>query len=75
MAPFHAMAELKQTAQSKELNGTNINTKKGPLNRQTGLPLHILFFNCQNDHCLDATINFDHVLLPPAVLKSANHSL
>ena len=43
MAPFHAMAELKQNSAGKGLNVTNINTKAGPPNRQNGLTLHSLF--------------------------------
>ena len=33
IAPFHAMAELKQIVQEKNLNVTNINTKAGRPNR------------------------------------------
>ena len=39
MVFFHSMAELKQTAQAKNLNATNINIKSGPPNRQISLPL------------------------------------
>ena len=47
MAPFHAMAELKQNSVGKDFNVTNINTKAGPTNRQIGLPLKAHFFNCK----------------------------
>ena len=40
MAPFYAMAELKQNSAGKDFNVTNINTKTGPPNRQIGLPLN-----------------------------------
>ena len=69
MAPFHAMAELNQTAQQKNLNITNINTKGGPSNRQICLTLPNYFFNCQNNHHLGAAINFDYVSLPSTALE------
>ena len=40
MAPFHAMAELKQNSAGKDLNVTNINTKAGLSSRQIDLPLN-----------------------------------
>ena len=43
MAPFHAIAELKQNSVGKYLNVTNIKTKAGQPNRQIGLPLNISF--------------------------------
>ena len=43
MAPFHAMAELKQNSAGKDVNVTNKSTKAGPLNRQISLPLSSSF--------------------------------
>ena len=43
MAPFHAVAKLKQNSASKDLNVTNINTKAGTPNWQIGLPLNSPF--------------------------------
>ena len=43
MAPFHAMAKLKQNSAGKDLNVTNINTKVGPSNRQIVLPPYSSF--------------------------------
>ena len=40
MAPFHAMAELKQNSAGKDLNVTNINTKAELSSRQIDLPLN-----------------------------------
>ena len=59
MAPFRAMAELKQNSASKDVNVTKKNTKAGPPNRQI-----VHFFNCQNDHYLGNTNNFDNVSCP-----------
>ena len=49
MAPFHAVAELKQTGQAKILMSQILIRKQGhqiglPLHRQIGLPLNSLFF-------------------------------
>ena len=50
MAPFHAVAELKQNGAGKDVNVTNKSTKEGPPNRQIGLPLNSsiqdLFISC-----------------------------
>ena len=35
MAPFHAMAELKENSAGKDVNVTNKSTKAGPPNRPT----------------------------------------
>ena len=43
MEPFQAMAELKQNSADQDVNVTNMNTKVGPPNRQTGLPLNSSF--------------------------------
>ena len=43
MAPFHAMAELKENSASEDINVTNKSTKAGPPNRQIGLPLNSSF--------------------------------
>ena len=43
MAPFHAMAELKENSSGKDVNVTNINTKVRPPNRQIGLPVDSSF--------------------------------
>ena len=64
MAPFHAMAELKENSAGKDINVTNKNTKAWPPNRQIGLPLNNSFLYCQNDHYLGITTNFDDVSSP-----------
>ena len=43
MAPFHAMAELKQNSAGKDVNATNIITKTGRPNLQICLPLNSSF--------------------------------
>ena len=43
MAPFHAMAELKENSVGKDVNVTNKSTKAGSPNRQIGLPLNSSF--------------------------------
>ena len=43
MAPFHAVAELKENSADKDVNVTNKSTKVGPPNCQTGLPLNSSF--------------------------------
>ena len=43
MAPFHAIAELKENSAGKDVNVTNKSTKAGPPNRQIGLPLNSSF--------------------------------
>ena len=65
MAPFHAMAELKQKRAVKELNVSNVNTKGSPLNRQKSQTENSSIFNGQNDHYLCTAINFDYVSPPP----------
>ena len=43
MAPFHAMADLKQNSAGKDINVTNKDTKAESPNRQIGLPLDSSF--------------------------------
>ena len=43
IASFPAMTELKQTAQLKNYNVTNIIIKGGPSNHQIGVTIHTLF--------------------------------
>ena len=75
--PFSCNGRIRANSAAKELHIRNINTKEGPPNRHTGLPLNSSFFNCQNDHHLGAAIAFDCVSSPPplTLLKSTNDSL
>ena len=69
MAPFHAMAQLKENNAGKDVNVTNKGTKARLPNRQIGLPLNSSFINYQNDHHLENTNNFDYVSPPSYTFK------
>ena len=43
MAPFHAIAKVKENSAGKNVNVTNKNTKAGPPNCLIGLPLNSSF--------------------------------
>ena len=43
MASFLDMAELKQAAQPKNFDVTNMNVNGGPSNREIGVTIHTLF--------------------------------
>ena len=58
MAPFHAMAELKQTAQAKILMSQILIRKWSNQIVKYAKPLNSSFFVSQNDHHLGDAINF-----------------
>ena len=62
---------IKANSSAKQLNVTNIDTKKSPTNRPISYHKIAHFFNCRNDHRLGAAINFDYVSLfpPPYTIK------
>ena len=65
LASFHAVAELKQAAQPKNLM-PQMQVRKGAhqiVKRANHCILY--FFNCQNNHHLGATINFGYISLSP----------
>ena len=64
MAPFHAMAELKQTAQAKILISPILIRKGAPPIHEICLSLNSSFFMSQNDYHLGNAINFNYVSPP-----------
>ena len=75
MAPFHAMAELKQTAQAKILMSQISIRKRAPesSNRPTTKKLISLMVKATNH--LGNAINIDNILPPLTLLKITNGSL
>ena len=58
MIPFHAMAELKQTAQAKILISQILIQKRAHQIVKQAYHHTAPLFYCQNDHHLDDAINF-----------------
>ena len=78
MAPFHAKAELKQTAQAKILMSPILLQKQAHHIVEHAYDQTADFFMSQNDHHLCNAINFDYVSPPPpplTLLKITNVSL
>ena len=65
---------IKTNSAAKQLV-TNRNIKEGHQIVRQAYHYIPYFFKCQNDHRLDATINFGSVSFPPTALKSTNDSL
>ena len=68
MTPFHAMAELKQTAQAKILMSPIFIQKRAHQIVERAYHQTVHFFMSQNDHHLGDAINFDYVSSPPPPL-------
>ena len=75
-APFHAKAELKQTALEKILMSPVLIRKRAYEIVEHAYHQAAHFFMSQNDHHLGEAINFDYVSSPPfTLLKITNGSL
>ena len=76
MVPFHAMAELKQTALAKILMSPILIRKRAHQIVEHAYHQTAHFFMSQNDHHLGDAINFDYVSSPLlTLLKITNGSL
>ena len=75
--PFHAKAELKQTAQAKILMSPILIRKRAHQIVEHAYHQTAYFFMGQNDHQLGDAINFDYVSSPHhlTLLKLTNCSL
>ena len=65
MVPFHATAELKQTAQAKILMSPKLIPKLAHQIVEHAHHQTVRFFMSQNDHHLGDAINFGYVSPPP----------
>ena len=66
--PFHAKAELKQTALAKILMSPILIRNRAHQIVEHAYHQTAHFFMSQNDHHLGDAINFDYVLSPPPLL-------